>query len=264
LAGVPQGSILGPLLFLVYINGIVSDIGSAIRLFADDTTLYVIVDNPLHASLRLNSDLQKINDWENTWLVTFNPDKTESLLISQKHAKAQHPAIFMNTIEIQEVDSHKHLGITLSKDGSWHKHIEDITKKAWTRINVLRSLKFILDRQSLETIYTTFIRPILEYADVVWDNITQAEEEDLEKIQIEAARIITGATRLVSFNNLYKESALEPLKSRRRKHKLVHFYKMLKCPTVPSYLSNLIPQSVGNVATYGLRSDHIRNLQCNT
>ena len=123
----------------------------------------------------------------------------------------------------------------------------------------------LLDRQSLETIYLSFIRPILEYADVVWDNITQAEEEDLERIQIEAARIITGATRLVSFHNLYKESALEPLKSRRRQHKLVHFYKMLKSPTTPSYLSSLIPLSVGNVATYGLRNaDHIRTLPFKT
>ena len=139
----------------------------------------------------------------------------------------------MNNTQIQEVDTHKHLGITFANDGTWHKHIEDITKKAWTRINVLRSLKFTLDRQSLDTLYKTFIRPTLEYADIVWDNITQADEQVLEKIQIEAARIITGATRLVSLNNLYKESGLETLKSRRRQHKLVHFYKMLKSPSVP-------------------------------
>ena len=82
---------------------------------------------------------------------------------------------------------------------------------------------------------------------------------------MEAARIITRATRLVSLHNLYKESALEPLQSRRRQHKLVHFYKMLNSPTTPSYLSNLIPVSVGAVAAYGLRnSDHIRNVSFNT
>ena len=82
---------------------------------------------------------------------------------------------------------------------------------------------------------------------------------------MEAARIITGATRLVSLQNLYTESSLEPLKSRRRQHKLLHFYKMINCPSTPSYLSNLIPETVGAAATYGLRnSDHIRNIPFKT
>jgi len=67
----------------------------------------------------------------------------------------------------------------------------------------MRSLKFILDRKSLVTIYTSFIRPILEYADVVFDNMTTSDSDDLESIQAEGARIITGATRLVSLQNLY-------------------------------------------------------------
>ena len=83
-AGVPQGSILGPLLFLLFINDIVENINSSIRLFADDTTLYIIVDNPLHAANQLNSDLSKIHQWATKWLVTFNPSKSESIIFFKK------------------------------------------------------------------------------------------------------------------------------------------------------------------------------------
>ena len=214
-AGVPQGSILGPLLFLVYINDIVQDIRSPIRLFADDTALYIIVNDPIAAAALLNDDLAKIHTWAEHWLVSFNPAKTETLLFSRKVNKPVHPPVVLNNIQINTVTTHRHLGVTLSSSCSWHDHIQSTKQKAWQRINIMRSYKFILDRKSLEIFYTTFIRPLVEYADVVWDNISKADEGDLEKIQHEAARVISGATRLVSLNNLYIETALEPLKDRR-------------------------------------------------
>ena len=98
---------------------------------------------------------------------------------------------------------HKHLGLTFTCDGTWHAHLTEIKSKAWYRINIMRQLKFALDRRSLQSIYFSFIRPVLEYADVVWDNCTQYEANELEKIQIEAARIVTGSTKLVSIDALY-------------------------------------------------------------
>ena len=227
-AGVPQGSILGPLLFLLYINDIVTDIGSHIRLFADDTSLFKIVDNPIAAANCLNTELNKISRRAETWLVTFNPTKTEALLFSRKLNKPQHPPLLMQNYQIAEVNTHKHLGLYLSNDCTWHHHINYIKDKAWFRINIMRKLKFKLDRKSLEIIYTTFIRPILEYGDVIWDNCTQYEKLELEKIQNEAARIATGTTKLVSLNSLYKEICWETLETRRNNHKMTLFYKMVK------------------------------------
>ena len=130
-AGVPQGSILGPLLLLLFINDIGLDIGSNIRLFADDTSLYIIVDNPITAANCLNIDLGRISKWAATWLVAFNPTKTESLLISRKLNKLNHPPIIMQNLQISDVEFHKHLGIYLSNDCTW-----------WGRVNVMRMNKF--------------------------------------------------------------------------------------------------------------------------
>ena len=141
-AGVQQGSILGPLLFLIYINDIVTNIKSAVRLFADDTSLYLIVDEPVEAARCLNSHLELIYQWAERWLVKFNAAKSESLLISRKANKPYHPPLLMNNEPIKEVTSHKPLGIFLSSDGTWHEHINYITAKAWIRLNV--NLNFYL------------------------------------------------------------------------------------------------------------------------
>ena len=159
-AGVPQGSILGPLLFLLYINDIVSEIGSNIRLFVDDTSLFIVVDNPVTAAGQLNIDLEKISRWATTWLVSFNPTKTEAMLLTRKLNRPHHPPIFMQNHQITEIDSHKHLGLYLLNDCTWHKHINYITEKAWIRIKIMRRLKFKLDSKSLEQIYLVFIRPL--------------------------------------------------------------------------------------------------------
>ena len=161
LAGVPQGSIFGPILFLIYINDIVAEIGSNIRLFADDTSLYIIVENPITSADCLNSDLSKNSIWANNWVVVFNPIKTESMLMSRKLNKPVHPPLFMQEVQIAEVSSHKHIGLVLSNDCTWQQHIDYINKKAWNRINIMQKLKFKLNKSSLEIIFTTFIRPYL-------------------------------------------------------------------------------------------------------
>ena len=251
-AGVPQGSILGLLLFIVFINDILTDINSTIKLFADDTSLYLIVDDPQETAQTLNDDLVKLHAWSTKWLVNFNPQKTETMTISWKLNKPNQPNLIMNNTIISTVTEHKHLGLQLSDDGNWNKHIDMITKKAFSRVNILRKFKFILDRKTLETIYITFIRPLLEYADVVWDTKTQILINKLENVQVEAARIVTGGTRLVSLSNLYIETGWEKLKDRRERHRTIQFYKMSNNLT-PQYLSNLIPQNFGMIHDHNTR-----------
>ena len=117
--------------FLLFINHNVTDIGSKIRLFADDTSLFIIVENQDIAAEVLNLDLEKNMTWAKTLLVSFNPQKTESLLISCKLNKPVHPPLLMDNLVIIDVDSHKHLGVLLSKDCTWHKHIDYVKEKAW-------------------------------------------------------------------------------------------------------------------------------------
>ena len=108
--------------FLIYVNDIVVKIDSTVRLFADDTTLYLIVDDPHGAARQLNSDLEKkIHVWAERWLVKFNPTKSEALLLSRKTNKPLHPPLLMNNEPIHEVTSHKHLG---SWGGEFNKFVE--------------------------------------------------------------------------------------------------------------------------------------------
>ena len=110
-------------------NDIVEGIRSSIRLFADDPSPYIIVDDPFDAVVTLNSDLSKIQRWAAQWLVTFNPSKSESRLISRKVNKPYHPPLMINYQQVSEDTSHKHLGLYFSNDCKWHDHIQAIKKK---------------------------------------------------------------------------------------------------------------------------------------
>ena len=239
-AGVPQGSILGPLLFLMYINDIVEDIGSYIKLFADDTSLYMIVEDPNSTADLMDADLRKIHSWAKQWLVKFNANKTEELIISRKTKPPIHPQLSMDNTPVNRVTQHKHLGLIFNNQCTWHEHICEITAKAWKRIHILRSLQFQLDRRSLQILYFSYIRPILEYGDIIWDNCFEYEKEKVEKIQIEAGRIVTGATKSCSVSKIYEETQWDTLDKRRYNHRMITYFKMTRKNT-PSYLYTLLP-----------------------
>jgi hypothetical protein len=155
------------------------------------------------------------------------------MIVSRKSNRPLHPPLMMDNKIINMVSEHKHLRLTLYNDGHLGKHVDLITKKAFTRVNIMRKSKFNLDRRTLEKLYLTFIRPLLEYGDVAWDCKTVYLTNKLESVQAEAARFATGGTRPLS--KIYAETGWEYLKDRREKHRLTYFYKMNNGLT-PGYL----------------------------
>jgi hypothetical protein len=255
-AGVPQGSVLGPLLFLIFINDLTYIASKCkIRLFADDTCLFIEVDNPTEAANNLNQELALIEQWAKKWLVTFSPPKTKEMVITKKTAKRNHPPLILNNQEIETVTSHKHLGITLQSDLSWGEHVNQITTKANRLLNYLTPLKMKLDRKTLETAYFSFIRPILEYGDVIWDINKENDHtlDPIEKTNLNAARLVSGATARCNRAKLYEETKFETMKDRRKNHRLTMLYKMVY-QLVPPLLYYLLPEKVENRTRHNLRS----------
>ena len=251
-AGVPQGSVLGPLLFLIYVNDITESLLSLTRLYADDSSLYCSASSMQDIEGMLNHDLYQISLWANQWLVNFNPSKTEAILFSLKKDH-NFPRLIFDDTEISFVENHKHLGVTLSSNGQWSSHIQNILFSASKVINIMRKLKFTLSRIALNQIYLSHVRPILEYASIVWDGCTKKDIESIEKLQHEAARIVTGLTRSVSLENVYRECCWESITARRETQKLCFMYKAYNNMT-PSYINDLIPASVGDLSEHNLRN----------
>ena len=223
---------------------------SNIRLFADDTSIYLKIDDPTVGATVLNGDLERINQWAKTWLVTFNPQKTETLALTTKKNPPL-PTLSLDNTPIQEVFEHRHLGLTFQMNCKWDKHILGIITKTSRLVNCLRSLKYRLSRSSLRTIYTAFILPHFDYCDIIWDGCTAELTKNLEELQLDALRSICGAVRGTSHSLLYNETCFIPLKERRRRHKLKLIFK-IKNDMTPAYLQQHFSKTQTN---YQLRNE---------
>jgi hypothetical protein len=136
-SGVPQGTVLGPLLFLLYINDIGDSINSSIKLFADDCVLYRQVKDESDCTL-LQSDLSKLVDWSEAWLMHFNVKKCVSMAVTRKRTMVRPPKPYnIKNRSLQEVTEAKYLGITVTSDLSWKKHLEEISTKAGNTLALL-------------------------------------------------------------------------------------------------------------------------------
>ena len=152
-AGVPQGSRLGPILFLIYINDIVKDIESEILLFADDCSLLATGNDPNETAEILNRDLLKISNWANVWKVKFNASKTKDIIFSNKVLNNSPPLVF-NDEFITRVNTHRHLGVYLTSNLNWSVQVNDVCFRANRKLSVLRHVK-MLKRNTLDLLYKT-------------------------------------------------------------------------------------------------------------
>ncbi len=253
-AGVPQGSVLGPLLFLIYINDLEINIKSKIKFFADDTMLFSIVKNPLNTAVELNHDLDLISKWAFQWKMSFNPEATKQaveVLFSLKTSKPNHPDLFFNNNKVSKVNEHKHLGLTLDSKLLFVKHINEKIKLARKGIGVIKRVSKYLPVKILTQLYKTYVRPHFDYCDIIYHtphivNVfdhsisLNTSMERIERVQYQAALSVTGTWQGTNRNRLYDELGWESLNYRRWFRRLVLFYKIHNGQS-PEYLNNNLP-----------------------
>ena len=272
-AGVPQGSVLGPLLFLVYINDLEEGIKSYVKFFADDTSLFSVVHDPFVSADELNHDLDLINKWAHQWKMCFNPDpnkQAEEILFSNKTKSPDHPLLFFNNIEVKRVDDHKHLGLILDSKLTFSKHIKEKISTARKGIGIIKHLSPHLPLKSRDQIFKMHIRPHLDYCDSIYHIPIKSRETNdfdstctvnyqmklLESTQYQAALAVSGAWKGTNRTKIYDELGWETLNHRRVFRRLTQFYKIMTGLT-PDYLRTPIPSLRGHL--FGYRFSNILN-----
>jgi hypothetical protein len=237
-SGVPQGTVLGPILFLVYINNIADNTTSTIKLFADDALLFRKIKKEDDAAT-LQRDLDTIINWSHTWQMRFNPSKCSVLRISRKR-KLITTDYKMSGITLQEVENHPYLGVELDSKLSWNKHIDKTCAKAHNTLNFLRRNMYNCPKPIKETAYKTLVRPIVEYCSSTWDPGSVGRIKQVEAVQRKAARFTTNTwDRQRSVTNLLQELNWRSLQERRLIRRLTLMYQAhhnLTAITIPPYI----------------------------
>ena len=224
-SGVPQGSVLGPILFLAYINDLPEQVKSRVRLFADDTALYLAISSTTESEV-LQTDLASLEQWEKMWDMQFNPSKCQVLQITKK-AKPLNTKYILHNVELESVPAAKYLGVTIADDLSWSKHIDITTKKANQTLGFLKRNIRVHNKDLKSVAYKTLVRPQLEYASTVWYPHTTTDINKVEAVQRRAARWATRDYRYTSsVTAMLKDLNWRPLDQRRIDSRLVMMYKV--------------------------------------
>ena len=244
-SGVPQGSVLGPLLFNLFINDISDNVNSTCVQFADDILMYRPIDCNSDI-IHLQDDLQHLSTWSISNGMSFNTSKSKIMHISRKRNLAL-PTYFLAGDQLSAVNSVKYLGVTLSAQLTWNDHIDSVTSSANRILGLIRSIAFNASMPAKLCLYKSLVLPVLEYGLPAWLPHTRRQEDALERVQKRATQFILGQRigempyhdRLVSLN----WSAL----SNRRNYAVLSF--ITKC------LYNLVHCDISDIVVNTRRSD---------
>ena len=225
LSGVPQGTCLGPVLFLCYINDITQNIKSQLRLFADDALLY----RPIHSfddHLILQEDLNALESWAKRWDMQFNPSKCFTMSAKRNGADS----VFFYTIYNQIlkcVATQTYLGVLFSDNLSFSNHIGKMCSKTSRTLGFLNRNLRSCPPKLRELAYTSMCRSTLEYASQIWDPYKVSDQDKIERIQRKAARfVVRDFRRHTSVTDIMRTLEWEPLTERRKKSRLTLFYQI--------------------------------------
>ena len=227
-SGVPQGSVLGPLLFLIYINDMPNVVlNSDLRLFADDSLVYRQITTPSDSQL-LQADLDRLQTWATTWQMQFNVQKCEYMRLSRRSREPDViPIYYLNDCSLTPVSVIKYLGIYIDEHLTFNRHINETCKKATGTLHMLmRTLKKArLRTRSLA--YKTICRPILEYASQSWSPHMEKHNKSLEAINRKAFRWAHYKRKYDHISDLMVQEAWQTLQDRRRLADLNFYFRVL-------------------------------------
>jgi hypothetical protein len=245
-SGVPQGSVLGPLMFLIYIDDISKNVDSELRLFADDSLLFRTVKSQQDHD-DLQHDLDILVEWAKVWQMEFNPLKCAVLRVHRTKSPIQ-GSYSMLGMQLAEVTHHPYLGIELSDDLSWNLHINNVISKASRVLGFISRNLYRCPEQIKVQAYLTLVRPHLEYASSIWDPYTSTLIKKMEMVQRRAARFARGcySREPGTVTALLQDLEWQSLEIRRKLNRLAIFYKATNnqiALNIPDYIRKPLRKS---------------------
>ena len=235
ISGVPQGTVLGPLLFLCYINDLPGNVKSSVRLYADDVLLYRAIHSAADHDI-LQQDLHSLTQWAKTWQMTFNLSKCELLRITNKQNPSRY-CYHMDGEEVRSVPNAKYLGVILDEHLTFNEHIKKIVNKANQVRGFLQRNISSCPARVKEACYISMVRPVVEYSSVVWSPFTNKNINLVESVQRRAARFVTGDYGFMSsVTGMLNSLGWTSLECRREISRVIMLFKILHNETsISSY-----------------------------